>query len=116
MINLASHSLLLSHIGVTVRSSPSVPLRVGENATLMCTNNVGVADLLEWSSVDGTVLARATLVNMLELFVAPVNDSLSVHGAVFTCHVSRNSTMFTQNLLVTANGESTKVLLTGMIC
>ena len=116
MIDLASHSLLLSHIGVTVRSSPNVPLRVGENATLMCTNDVGVADLLEWRSVDGTVLARSTLVNMLELFVVPVNDRLSVHGAVFTCHVSRNSTMFAQNLLVTVNGESTKVLLTRRIC
>ena len=116
MIDLASHSLL-SHIGVAVRSSPNLPLRVGENATLTCTNDVGVvAPLIEWRSSDGTVLARATLVNMLELLLSPVNDSLSVHGAVFTCHVTRNSTMFTQSLSVTVIGESTKVLLTRRIC
>ena len=84
---------------------------MGENATLMCTNDVGVADHIEWRSVDGMVSARAASVNMLELFLSPVNDSLSVHGAVFTCHVTRNNTMFTQNLLVTVIGESTKVLL-----
>ena len=86
--------------GVTVRSSPNVPLRVGENATLTCTNDASLAYLLEWRSVDGTVLARATLVNMLELLLAPVNDSLSVQGTVFTCHVTRNSTMFTQNAFI----------------
>ena len=106
----------MSHIGVAVRSSPNVPLRVGENATLTCTNNVGVADLMEWRFVDETVLASAPLVNMLELLLAPVNDSLSVHGAVFTCHVTRNSTMVTQNLSATVIGESTKVLLTRRIC
>ena len=57
IIGLALHSLLLSHVGVTVRSSPNVPLRVGDHATLMCTNDVGVPDLIEWRSVDGTVLA-----------------------------------------------------------
>ena len=84
---------------------------MGENATLTCTNDVGVADLIEWRSSDGTVLARAASVNMLELFLAPVNDSLSVHGAVFTCHVARNNTMFTQSLPVTVIGESTICLL-----
>ena len=109
MINLASYSLLLSHIGVIVRSSPNVPLRVGENATLTCTNDVGVADLIEWRSSDGTVLARVASTNMSELLLSPVNDSLSVHGAVFTCNVTRNSTMFTQNLSVTVIGESLMV-------
>ena len=90
-------------------------MRVGENATLTCTNNVGVADLLEWRYVDGTVLARAASVNMLELFLSPVNDSLSVYGAIFTCRVTRNNTMFTQNLSVTVIGELTNVLLTRRI-
>ena len=114
---MSSHSLLLSHtIGVTVRSSPNVPLRVGENSTLTCTNDVGVAELVEWRSSDGTVLARVASTNMSELLLSPVNDSLSVHGADFTCHVTRNSTIFTQNLAVTVIGESTKVLLTRRIC
>ena len=90
-------------------------MRVGENATLTCTNDVGVANLLEWRYVDGTVLARAASVNVLELFLSPVNDSLSVYGAVFTCCVTRNNTMFTQNLSVTVIGESTNVLLTRRI-
>ena len=82
---------------------------MGENATLTCTNDVAVvADHIEWRYIDGTVLARAASVNMLEFLLSPVNDSLSVHGAVFTCHVTRNNTMFTQNLSVTAIGELTK--------
>ena len=109
MIDLASHSLLLSHIGVIVRSSPNVPLRVGENATLTCTNDFGVADLIEWRSSDGTVLARVASTYMSELLLSPVNDSLSVHGAIFTCNVTRNNTMFTQNLSVTVIGESLMV-------
>ena len=115
MIDFISHSLLLSHIGVTVRSSPIGSLRVGENATLTCTNDVGVAELIEWRSSDGTVLARSASAST-SLFLAPVNDSLSVHGAVFTCHVTRSSTMFTQSLSVTVIGKSTKVLLTRRIC
>ena len=115
MIDFTSHSLLLSHIGVTVRSSPIATLRVGENATLTCTNDVGVADLIVWRSVDGTVLAHATSANTSELFLAPVNDSLSVHGAIFTCNVTRNSAMLTQNLSLNVIGESTKVLLTRRI-
>ena len=89
---------------------------MGENATLMCTNDVGVPDLIEWRSSDGIVLAPAAPVNTSELLLSPVNDSLSVHGAVFTCHVTRNNTMFTQNLSVTVIGELTKVLLTRKIC
>ena len=89
-----------------VRSSPDIPLTVGQNATLTCTNDdVGLADLIEWRSSDGTVLASDTSVNMLELFLAPVNDSLSIHGVEFTCHVTRNSNMFTQSLPITVIGR-----------
>ena len=97
-------------IGVTVRSSPDIPLTVGQNATLTCTNDVGVADLIEWRSSDGTVLASDTSVNMLELFLAPVNDSLSIHGVKFTCHVTRNSNMFTQSLPITVIGRFSYLL------
>ena len=92
--------------GVAVRSSPDVPLTVGQNATLTCTNDdVALADLIEWRSSDGTVLARDTSVNMLELLLAPVNDSLSIQGVEFTCHVTRNSDMFTQSLPITVIGK-----------
>ena len=89
---------------------------MGENATLTCTKDVGMADLIEWRSSYGTILARSASTNMSELLLAPVNDSLSVHGAVFTCHVTRNNTMFTQNLSVTVIGELTIVLLYRRIC
>ena len=79
---------------------------MGKNATLTCTNDAGVADLIEWRSSDGTVLSSATSVNMLELLLTPVNDSLSIHGVDFTCHVTRNTTTFTQSLSVTVMGRS----------
>ena len=87
-----------------------VPLRVGENASLICSNDAGVADLIEWTTGDGTVLISATSVEMLELFLTPVNDSLSVHGAVFTCHVTRNNESYLQNLTVTVTGRSIRLV------
>ena len=70
----------------------------------MCTNDAGLADLIEWRSSDGTVFTSAASVNVLELLLSPVNDSLSVHGAVFTCYVTRNSEIFNQSLPVTVIG------------
>ena len=94
-----------------VRSSPDIPLTVGQNATLTCTNDdVALADFIEWRSSDGTVLDSDTSVNMLELLLAPVNDSLSIQGVELTCHVTRNSNVFTQSLPITVIGKFSYLL------
>lgn len=91
-------SLYLS--GVYVTSSPGLPLLVGTNATLICINDAGIADVIEWTSSDGTILTKNTSVNMSILLLSPVNDSLCIHGAVFTCYVNRSNKVHLQNLSV----------------
>ena len=90
---------------MATRSVPATPPAVGESATLTCTNEVGQASLMEWQSEDGTVLASATSSNMLGLTFDPVNDSLTIHGRQFICHVTRNGSIFNQSLSITVNGK-----------
>ena len=97
--------LILNNTGVATRSSPVAPLTLGEAATLTCTNEVGQASLMEWQSENGTVLASATSSNMLDLTFGPVNDSLTIHGREFVCHVTRNGKNFNQSLSVTVGGK-----------
>ena len=58
----------------------------------------------------GTVVARATSVQHLMLVLDPVNDSLSLHGSDFTCHITRdegtpNETVSNQTLPITVEGR-----------
>ena len=63
---------------------------MGQNAVLTCTSDTGVADLIEWVTKDGVLLASDTAVEELQLMLRPVNDSLSVHMADFICIVMAN--------------------------
>ena len=92
-------------IGVATRSIPFAPAVVGDSATLTCTNEVGQASLMEWQSEDGTVLASATSSNMLDLMFDPVNDSLTIHGRKFICHVTRNGNIFNQSFSFSVSGK-----------
>ena len=83
---------------------PPSPFPIGQDATLTCTNDAGVADLIEWRSSDGTVLNSSTSVSMLELRFTPVNDSLSLHGMEFTCYVTRTTGTFNQTLSIAVDG------------
>ena len=88
-------------------TSDQLPFTVGQNAVLTCTSDTGVADLIEWVTKDGVVLASDTAMEELQLVLSPVNDSLSVHMADFICIVTRNSfipTTSNQTLPVTVIG------------
>ena len=96
----------LSFIGVEVSVSPSIPLTVGQPATLTCVNVPGMAELIEWRTRDGVVLSRATSVAMSEYYIPLVNDSVSLHDNEFTCYVTRaNSGVFNQTLSLTLFGK-----------
>ena len=90
---------------MATRSFPFAPAVVGEATNLTCTNKVGQASIMEWQSEDGTVLASATLSNILDLMFAPVNDSLTIHGRQFICQVTRNGTIFNQSFGVPVSGK-----------
>ncbi len=82
---------------------------IGSRATPRCISNSGVADRIEWRSIEGDVLASGTSLSYLELVLDPVNDSLSVHGSEFTCFITRDEgmvdeTVFNQTLSVTVRG------------
>ncbi len=85
------------------------PFIIGSRATPRCISNFGVADRIEWRSSEGDVLVSGTSISYLELVLDPVNDSLSVHGAEFTCFIIRdegmaNETVSNQKLPVTVIG------------
>ena len=85
---------------------------------LTCTSDTGVADLIEWVTKEGVVLASDTAVEELQLVLSPVNDSLSVHMAKFTCIVTKNSfdqTSSNQTIPVTVLGVC-RILFTLYIC
>ena len=90
---------------MATRSFPFAPAVVGEATNLTCTNEVGQASLMEWQSEDGTVLARVTSSNMLDLMFNPVNDSLTIHGRRFTCHVTRNGNIINQSFSFSVSGK-----------
>ena len=74
---------------------------------MTCSISSGVADLIVWVSEDGVELASSTLRRELQLVLNPVNDSLSVHMANFTCIVTRknnNPTTTNQTLPVKVMG------------
>ena len=89
-------------------TSDPLPFIVGQNAVLTCTSDTGVADLIEWVTEDGVVLASDTAVEELQLVLSPVNDSLSVHMADFICIVTRN------NLILTTSNQTLPVRVIGM--
>ena len=74
---------------------------------MTCSIGSGVADLIVWVSQDGVELASSTLRRELQLVLNPVNDSLSVNMANFTCIVTRknnNPTTTNQTLPVKVMG------------
>ena len=89
--------------GVIVRRSPDIPVIHGVTTTLTCTNDAGNADLIEWLTGSGIVLASAMSVHKLELFMTL--ESLLLHGENFTCHILRNNRCFTNLLSVNFNGK-----------
>ena len=93
--------------GVIVTSDP-LPFTVGQNAVLTCTSDTGVADLIEWVTKDGVVLASDTAVEELQLVLSPVNDSLSVNMADFICIVTRN------NLIPPTSNQTLPVTVIGV--
>jgi len=79
-------------------------LVIGLKANLTCINDVGIASLIHWQSENGIVLASASSTNVLNLPLAPVNDSGSLHNRIFTCLVTRNSIIFNQTTSVKVYG------------
>ena len=93
--------------GVTIINGG--PFMIGSRATPRCISDSGEADRIEWRSSEGDVLVSGTSLSSLELVLDPVNDSLSVHGAEFTCFITRdedgaNETVSNQTLPVTVRG------------
>lgn len=84
--------------GVIVKSTPDIPFVVGQNASLTCSNAGGNSQLIEWRRDDGIVLASTPLLNELEIFFTPVNDSRLIHGREFICVVTRNGSSFSQSI------------------
>ena len=104
------------HAGVTITNDP-LPFTVGQNAVLTCSSDSGVVDHIQWMSRDDVVLASITPVQQLQFMLRPVNDSLFVHTASFTCSVTRdegrlNQTISNQTLPVTVKS---RCLLTHML-
>ena len=97
--------------GVIVRISPDIPVINGVNTTLTCTDDAGNADLIEWLTDSGIILASTMSEESLELFMTP--ESLLIHGENFTCHVLRNNSSCTQPISVNFNGKFILFLISG---
>ena len=94
--------VVTTYSDLTITNSP-LPFLVGQTAVLTCTISSGVVDNIRWVSQEGVELASNAAVDELQLVLSPVNDSLSVHMAKFTCIVTRsymNPTTFNQTLPV----------------
>jgi len=99
-------------LGIRIIRSQPFPLEVGTGANLTCVDDVDTASLMQWqsedgrvlASEDGRVLASANSTNVLNLPLAPVNDSGSLHNRIFTCLVTRNRTIFNQATSVQVYG------------
>ncbi len=94
--------------GVTISNDPFI---IGSRATVTCTSDSGVVDRIEWRSSEGDVLVSGTSLSYLELVLDPVNDSLLIHGSVFTCFITRDEgkadeTVFNKTFPVTVSGTS----------
>jgi len=66
-------------LGIKIISSEPFPLEIGTGANLTCVDDVGTAGLIQWQSEDGRVLASASSTNVLNLSLAPVNDSVKLY-------------------------------------
>ena len=62
---------------------------MGSNATITCVSETDT-EKMEWLRDDDVVVVLMLTARQLDLTFSPVNDSL--HGKVFTCRVTRNST------------------------
>jgi len=94
-------TMWLLNAGVHLTSSPVLPLRLGDNASLTCNNTRGGTDYIEWRRDDGTLLANASSRDVMKVFFTPVDDSGLTHDRTFTCYVTRNSSHYSQKIRVT---------------
>lgn len=86
-------------IGVAITSDPFI---VGNRVVVTCSDNVGVADRIEWLSEMGQVVASESSVQQLTLTFDPVNDTF--RDSEVTCLVTRNETISTQTLPIIVIG------------
>ena len=93
----------LIFLGVNIIHSP-LPLEVGQDESLICLSDTGVAERMEWSDNE-TILASATSVSRLVLSFTPVNDSRAIHQQDFTCSVLKSGKVFSQTLPVSVEGK-----------
>ena len=92
--------------GVIIKGGDEIYL-VGSNATITCRSDTDT-ERMEWLRDDDVVVALMLNTRQLDLTFSPVNDS--VHGKVFTCRVTRNSTatnsgVVKQNFTMSVSGK-----------
>lgn len=91
------------YIGVVIENGSEV-YTVGSNANITC-QSATLATKIEWLTDEGILLAFVSMTNELDLQFTPVNDS--VHGNVYTCKVTRNSTdVAEQNFTMNVRGKN----------
>ena len=94
------------HTGVIIEGGDETYL-VGSNATITCISDTDT-EKIEWLRDDDVVVVLMLNARQLDLTFSPVNDS--VHGKVFTCRVTRNSTatnsgVVKQNFTMSVSGK-----------
>ena len=89
------------HAGVIIEGSDQTYLVGSLNATITCVSDTDT-EKMEWLRDDDVVIALMLNTTQLNLTFSPVNDS--VHGKLFTCKVTRNTTVVEQNFIMSVAG------------